>query len=424
MKAPRTYDLEDVWFLAPDGSFRSGTVSVVGGRIDSVRPSGPARPLPPENAPFWVPAGVDPHVHFRQPGAAASEGVANGSRAARAGGVAWVCDMPNNRPPATTAARLRDKLALFRRASSVRFALFADARGTAPLLPGACAYKLFLTDVPCTPGSIAPLLRGRKRVTVHAEDASLFRTAPALPHDLRRPREAVVSALAALQAAYFSLPARERPALVLAHATGRAELAFAEEMRTRGATLFVETAPHYLLFTDRDGRAAGARLQVNPPIRSAADRAALWEAVRNGAIDFLGTDHAPHPPARKASANPPSGMPGIEWFLPLAYTFAAAGFLSFRRTMELTSFAARRAYGLPESRGIEEGSPADLACLVPLPRVLPKVANGGPWKLMGRGKDFSGGTVVTRAGYNPYSRFPFLFAVRGIRIGQGASPCH
>jgi len=414
-----TFLFRDDWFLSPDGRFRRGSARAARGRIVSLEASGPARALPPPGEAFWVPAGIDPHVHFRQPGAAASEGVANGSRAALKGGVAWVCDMPNNRPPITTEARLRRKLALFRRDSRVRFALFADARGDAPLLPGACAYKLFLTDVACEPATVAKLLRARPRVTVHAEDSSLFLDDPSLPHDRRRPRAAVVSALAALEAAYFSLPEAERPSLVLAHATGLAELAFADRMRARGATLFVETAPHYLLFTNQDARRVGATMQVNPPLRSAANRAALWQAVRDGTIDFLGTDHAPHPPARKASATPPSGMPGVEWFLPLVYTFAAAGFLSFRRAMELTALAARRAYGLPASQGIAEGSPADLARLVP---AGPVPSAPAPWFLRREGS-VDCGPVLTRAGYNPYRAFPFAFSVERTLVSQGDAPC-
>jgi dihydroorotase len=414
MLSPATYDLPDVWYLAPDGMFRSGTVSVADGRIASVRPAGPPLPRPPPDAAWWAPAGIDPHVHFREPGAAAAEGVANGSRAARAGGVAWVCDMPNNLPPVLTAEDLRAKAALFRRDCSVHYALFLDARGDAPLEPPACGWKLFLTDVACNRAAVAPLLRGRKRVTVHAEDAARFRSDPALPHHLRRPVRAVGSALGALEDAYFSLPERERPVLVLAHATGRKEMEFARRMRRKGARLFVETAPHYLLFTARDQCAAGPQLKVNPPLRAGGDRVALWRALQGGDIDFLGSDHAPHTPEAKASDAPPSGMPGVEWFLPIAYTFAAAGFLPFRRVMELTSFAARRAYGLPESGGIAAGSPADLARMVPAAYASLPAARV-PWHLRA-----SPGTparpVVSRAGYNPYRDFPFAWFVDDIRL--------
>ena len=412
--SPSTYDLPDVWYLAADGMFRFGSLSVTDGRIASVRPAGPPLPRPPPDAPWWAPAGVDPHVHFREPGAAASEGVANGSRAARAGGVAWVCDMPNNVPPVLTAEDLRAKAARFRRDCPLRFALFLDARGDAPLEPPACGYKLFLTDVACTRTAIAPLLRGRKRVTVHAEDAARFRSGPALPHHRRRPIRAVTAALLALEDAYFSLPERDRPVLVLAHATGRPEMAFAWRMRRKGARLFVETAPHYLLFTARDQCAAGAALKVNPPLRSGADRIALWHAIQEGDIDFFGSDHAPHLPEAKSSADPPSGMPGVEWFLPLAYTFAAAGFLPFRRVMELTSLAARRAYGLPASEGIAPGSPADLARMVPAAYATLPAARV-PLRLSARP-----GTpvrpVVSRAGYNPYRDFPFAWFVDDLRI--------
>ena len=100
---------------------------------------------------------------------------------------------------------------------------------------------------------------------------------------------------------------------------------FGVMMKRAGYDVWAETCPHYFLLTEEDYLRRGAALQVNPPLRSAEDRAAMYEAVRNGGIDFVSTDHAPHAPAEKAGQNPPSGIAGIEWLGPILLTLAKRG---------------------------------------------------------------------------------------------------
>ena len=147
-----------------------------------------------------------------------------------------------------------------------------------------------------------------------------------------------------------------------------------------------ETCPHYLLLTQRDAMAAGSSLQVNPPLRSDEDQAALWEALVDGTIDFLGTDHAPHTPREKASTLPPSGLPGLEWLGPFLVTLAVGNRIGWQRAVELGCANAARCYGLPGHSGLQDGAAANLTLY----------RKGPPSQ-----------RVFSRANYCPYPNFDF-----------------
>ncbi len=357
-------------WLAPDGSPVDGSIEVAGGRI-RLRPGDPG---PAEGAGvidasgcLVLPGLVDPHVHLREPGQAWKEGVANGSRAAAAGGITTLFDMPNDRPPTTTTARLAEKASIFERSCVVNWGLHLHAlpepeRVDPTTIASAKLYMARASEAPglSDPAGVEAVLRAYPRVTVHAEDGTLFPVAAGLPHDLARPRHAVVAALGILEGALRRISVEGRPRVVLCHAATAEEVAWLRRLKAEGFDLYGETCPHYLYFTATDARRVGSLLQVNPPLRDPADRDALLEAVADGTIDWIASDHAPHAPEEKAGPHPPSGIAGAERALPLLLHLRDRGVLSWVRLVEVGCARAAACYGLAGRGGIHDGAAADL----------------------------------------------------------------
>lgn len=410
------FQIDDACWLGDDGWFHRGTIRIADGRIAKLE-SDFASDAPGGDK-IVVPGLIDAHVHLREPGQAYKEGIANGTAAALKGGVATVLDMPNNRPPIATRELFEKKRALFAHKARVNYGLFWQAPdGGEPAPETAAGAKIYMAQSSSLPAigdadALARIFRVQDLVVVHAEDERRFfhgveKTFPQcgkLSHHLRRPRTAVLAALASLEIALRKTPAKARPRLVLAHCGTVEELAWVRKMKRAGYDVWAETCPHYFLLTEEDYLRRGAALQVNPPLRSAEDRAAMYEAVRNGGIDFVSTDHAPHAPAEKAGQNPPSGIAGIEWLGPILLTLAKRGEITWKRYLELSGQNAARCFGIEGRGGIREGAWADLAFVA-----FDKTAKPAREK------------VATRAQFRPYAEFDFAARVRAMRInGQAA----
>ncbi len=408
--------IENACWLGDDGWFHRGTIRIAAGRIAKLENDQAAdAPFADE---FIVPGLIDAHVHLREPGQAYKEGIANGTAAALKGGATTVLDMPNNRPPISTAELFERKRALFAHKSRVNYGLFMQAVAAGPRAPeNAAGVKIFMAkgsalDALCATEQLEGVFRAQDLVVVHAEDERKFfhsveKSFPQcgkLSHHLKRPRAAVVAALKSIETALRKTPAKARPRLVIAHCSTVEELAWVRKMKRAGHDVWAETCPHYFLFSEQDYLERGSALQVNPPLRTEEDRAAITEAVKNGGIDFVSTDHAPHAPAEKAAENPPSGIAGIEWLGPILLTLAKRGELSWKRYLEISGQNAARCYGIEGRGGIREGAWADLAFVV-----SGKAAGKSPEK------------VATRAAFRPYAKFDFAARVRAAMVnGQMA----
>ncbi|MEA2660551.1 MAG: allantoinase [Chloroflexota bacterium] len=378
-----------------------------------------------------MPGVVDPHVHFNEPGRADWEGWASGSRAAAAGGVTTVIDMPlNSLPPVLDGASFDLKRAAGERASLVDFALWGGLVGTdpAPLRElaarGAVGVKAFLCDsgVPEFPAladaDLAPAMRAAAAagllVAVHAEDERLVRDAT----------ERVRATGRRDPGAWLA----SRPAMAEARAVGRACTAAAESgarlhivhlcaaealgvigvVRDSGMDVSVETCPHYLVFDDADVLLQGPLLKCAPPIRDRANRDALWEALSGGRIDLVASDHSPCPAADKERGRDDifaawGGVSGVQSLLPAVFTEAlrrAGGALDVRKIAGFVAWrlAAKPAerFGLGARKGaIKPGADADIVLFDP----------DREWTLEPR-------AVQTRSGLTPYAGRRFTGAVR------------
>lgn len=381
-------------WLTPRGDLVSGRVVVEDGRI---RLLSPADAIPP--CPVWIdgsdslvlPGAIDPHTHFREPGQARKEGIRNGSRAALKGGVTTVLDMPNNRPPITTETRLVAKAARFRREALVNWGLHVMAlpRHGPPGVPFASG-KIYMARASTvrpvrSEAAIRKVLTRWPLVTVHAEDeAEFLEDDRHRPHHERRPRAAIVRALATLQRCLETVGKPVR--LVLCHVSTAEEVAWLQRQKRRGFDVWAETCPHYCVFTQDDYLAHGAPLQVNPPLRTEEDKAALLDAFQEGVIDFVASDHAPHLPAEKAAPLPPSGIGGIEWMTPVMLHLVDRGLLSLRRLHDVR-VAAARCFGIRCREGIVDGASADFTIVRrghrgPQDRVVTR-AQSAPYESLG-----------------------------------------
>lgn len=324
-----------------------------------------------------LPGVIDTQVHFREPGLEHKEDLATGTAAAALGGVTAVFEMPNTKPSTLTAADLADKR---RRAQGrvwcdVAFFVGAAAENAEQLgelerLPGCAGVKMFMGS---STGNLLVadednirrvLANGRRRMAVHSEDEVRLRERHALVKD-----GADVAMHPVWRDVETAVQSTQR-LLRLARAAGRRvhvlHVTTAEEIPILAANkdiATVETTPQHLtLVAPECYERLGTFAQMNPPIREARHREALWRAVDQGVVDCIGSDHAPHTREEKAKPYPqsPSGMPGVQTLLPLLLDHMNAGRLTLERLIDLTSAGPARIYGIAGKGRIAVGYDADL----------------------------------------------------------------
>jgi dihydroorotase len=360
-------------WLTPEGDFKSGSIRIINGRYEQLSEtqlkSDREEPIDAAGK-LILPGAIDPHVHFREPGQLYKEGILNGSMAALKGGVTTVLDMPNNRPPCSTAARLQQKRQLFREKSLVNWGvmLHTSARNLQRRDIRPVAAKIYMAKSSplaaiTSVAQLSELFRAYPSLAIHAEDETAFPGNASARHHEKRPREAVTRALMKIGQALQAVRPEKQPRIVICHINTADEVAWLKQMRNDGFDVWGETCPHYLFFTQQDYLEKGAAFVVNPPIRSEEHRRALLEAVQQGVIDFIGTDHAPHSIHEKNSAKPPSGIAAVEWLAPLMLYLAGQHALPWKRLHELICGKAAACYRMKDRDGIITGNYADLVIL-------------------------------------------------------------
>ena len=323
-----------------------------------------------------LPGVMDPQVHFREPGHTHKEDLGSGSASAALGGVTAFFEMPNTTPPTDSAERLAWKVARARATSWVDFGFYVGATrdnaaqlGTLERLEGCVGVKVFLGSSTGTllvddPVVLEQVLRsGTRRVACHCEDETrlqerkpLTQGKSAHAHPEWRDEECAVRSTSRL----LELAARVGRRVHVLHVTSAGELPL---LQTARAFATFETSPQHLTLAAPDCYdRLGTLAQMNPPIREARHREALWAAVRSGLVDVLGSDHAPHTLEEKAKPYPqsPSGMPGVQTLVPVMLTHVAQGKLSLERFVDLTSTGVARVFGLSGKGRLAPGYDADL----------------------------------------------------------------
>lgn len=329
---------------------------------------------------------VDLHVHFNEPGRSDWEGLRSGSSALLAGGGTTFGDMPlNSDPPLLGAAKFAVKLAAAQVHSHADFALWG---GLTPVnldrLPelaaaGVLGFKAFMSGsgIAEFPAAREDVLHAGMTqaaalglpVAVHAESDIL--TAQ-LASELNRPgagwRDYLNSrpVRAELEAIRMAIElARETGCrLHVVHVSSGEGAALIAEARTSGVDVSAETCPHYLSFTEDDLERVGATLKCAPPLRGQSVQNELWQAVLDGRLQTVGSDHSPCSPDLKTSFNPFEiwgGIAGVQSSLPALLTQGIPRGLSLKRVAELTARTPARRFRLAGKGEIAPGFDADLA---------------------------------------------------------------
>ena len=373
--------IQNATMVLPD-RIVEGDLRVVSGSIATIAPGGGLAPSGSEmvidgTGLHLLPGAIDPQVHFREPGQPEKEDLGSGSRAAAAGGVTAFLDMPNNKPAATTRASMDAKIASAAANGVTHHGFFigatpdnvADLQSVAGM-DGVCGIKIFMGS------STGDLLVHQQKhlenifantggiIATHAEDED--RLNARFPDFADRTdiaahaewRDVECAMLATQRAAALAKDHEHR--LHVLHLTSGAEADWLAA--NKGDLITTEVCPQHLTFDQNDVEERGVRLQMNPPIRYTEDKETLWKRLKDGTIDCIATDHAPHTMEAKALGFPkaPSGMPGVETALPMMLTHAMDGKCSVSDVVRWMCAGPAKVYGMANKGSLIEGYDGDL----------------------------------------------------------------
>ena len=338
-----------------------------------------------------IAGGIDAHVHFREPGLTHKADMETESRAAAAGGVTTVFDMPNTRPATISAMTLKEKMDLAEAKAHCKIGFHIGATNenaaeisslvrygdeSVGIKPSDIAgVKVFMGSstgnmLVDSGNSLEELFSIREKpVLVHCEDentikenlaAALERYGEDIPfaeHENIRSRKACIkSSIKALE-----LAMRFGTRLVLCHISTKEEMEMVRAAKSSNPSIIAETSCNYLWFSNEDYPRLGSKIKCNPAVKTPADREALREGLANGLIDTIGSDHAPHLASEKEGSytKVPSGLPSIQQSLPVLLTIAYSEGIPLTRIASVFSENASELYGLDRGK-IKRGYAADL----------------------------------------------------------------
>jgi dihydroorotase len=333
-----------------------------------------------------LPGAIDDHVHFRDPGYPHKEDWESGTAAAAFGGVTCVFDMPNTIPPTGTADILAAKQKIAASKAHIDFGLYGllgdDTIANVPDLVagGVIGFKLYMGN---TFGKIASPDTGAtlecfevvaatgKRISLHAENNDIMeRRQKRLmaagkrdqwAHLAARPNVVAVEAVS--RAAILAEWTGAR--IHVLHISTAEELRPLREAKVRGVDITGETCPHYLMLSTDDYDRVPGVIAVNPPVRQKQNQEPIWQALLDGSIDVIATDHAPHSQEEKTRNDiwtVDCGFPGVETQMPLMLTEVNAGRMSICDYVRMSAYNPARIWGLYPLKGaLLPGSDADIA---------------------------------------------------------------
>ena len=365
---------------------------------------------------YAVPGLVDIHVHFRDPGFTEKEDIFTGSQAAAAGGVTSVVCMPNTNPPVSTPEVIQDILSKAAKADCRVYPMATitkDMAGVelsdfkALLEAGAIGFsddgrpvanaRLMQDAIVCCQALQVP-------VASHCEDLDIIGNGKMnlgkVSKELGVPGMDRTSE-DSITAREIELAAGTGAAVHICHVSTKGSVEVLRDAKARGVKVTAETAPHYFMLTDELLRKRDADYRMNPPLRTEEDRIAILEAVRDGVIDVIATDHAPHTPAQKQDfIQAPNGVVGLETSFGACMTsLVHTGIFSLYGLIEKMSTIPAKLMHLPAG-SLKPGSAADIMLFDPNeewgvdPARFRSKARNSPFK----GMEFKGKVKLTLLG--------------------------
>jgi len=375
--------------VTPDAVF-DGSIAIKDGKVLAV---GEASAMPPASETFdaqgmhILPGAIDDHVHFRDPGLTHKEDWESGTAAAAFGGVTCVFDMPNTIPPTANGEIIAAKHAIASSKAHVDYGLYGllgeDNLATVPELieGGIIGFKLYMgntfgripsPDTGATLECFEVAAATGKRVSLHAENNDIMvRRQTRLmaagkktqwAHLAARPNVVAVEAVA--RAAILAEWTGAR--INILHISTADELRPLREAKARGVDITGETCPHYLVLSTEDDydRVPGI-IAVNPPVREKKNQQPIFEALLDGTIDVIATDHAPHNLDEKTRPDiwtVDCGFPGVETQMSIMLTMVNEGKMTVSAYVRMSSYNPARIWGLyPRKGALLPGSDADIA---------------------------------------------------------------
>ena len=403
--------------IVNEGRTFDGTLVIEDGNIIDITTDSPSSTSTADNVIdatgcYILPGIIDDHVHFREPGLTEKADIESESRAAAAGGITSYFDMPNTNPQTTTLEALEEKFALARQKSHVNYSFFYGATNdnvdTFPQLdihriPG---IKLFMGS------STGNMLVDRREalecifsttplpLMAHCEDTAIINRnmAEAKAKYGDDPKVSHHPEIRSVEACYEStrlaveLAQKHHTRLHIAHLTTAKEL----ELLDAQTTITAEVTPSHLYFSDRDYNRLGTRIKCNPAIKTERDREALQQALNDGCISVIGTDHAPHLLSQKEGGccRAASGMPMIQFSLVTMLELVDEGVLTLERLVELMCHNPARLFEVRQRGFIRQGYRADLVLVRP-----------------NKGWTVTSSCIQSKCGWSPMEGHTFLWRV-------------
>jgi len=318
-----------------------------------------------------LPAGIDIHVHFRDPGLTHKEDFSTGSMAAAYGGISCVFDMPNTIPQTTTLQTISDKIISAGKKSYVDFGVYAgvtdgNIKNIEELATKCCGFKIYLggttNSLQFSSDNLKETFDGikstNKPVLIHAEDNNCLvrhnlKENNLVDHMNSHPAECEENEIK-------NIIKTSKGTDTKIHICHLSSLEGIELLRKRSKNISCGVTPHHLLFSAQDDLKPQSNYKVNPPLRTNFDGEALFTALKNGSVDILESDHAPHTIEEKDKEfdAAPSGVPGVETMFPLFLYMVQKENLSFQRLISLLCEKPAELLNIPKGR-IEVGRDAD-----------------------------------------------------------------
>ena len=375
-----------------NGKLENNDIAIKNGKISKIgKVSEDAKEVYDAKSQIVLPGCIDTQTHFREPGSTDTEDLHSGSRAAVAGGITAVFEMPNTNPPTSNLKEFQRKLDLAKDRMYCNYAFYFGATAgnvnqLAELknLEGCCGIKLFVGS---STGNLLVALEedidkvfqnSSKVVAVHSEDEEilnknkkLIKNGDVHSHPIWRSEECAISSTRRI----VRLAKKYNKKAHVLHITTKQEVDFLSQ--NKGNITFEITPQHLTIYAPDCYNKLGTYAQMNPPIRDKSHYDRLWYAVKNNLNDTIGSDHAPHLKVNKDKEYPnsPSGMPGVQTLMPVMLDHINHGKLSLTQLVNLVCENPTKIFGIKNKGFIKEDFDADFTIVDMKKRIMIKNEN-------------------------------------------------